>query len=378
MCAEVDVVVVGAGIAGLAHALAAHRLGRSVLVLERSPRSVGASVRNFGMIWPIGQPDGPMRNTALRSRQIWIDVARSAGFWLSECGSMHLAHHDDEMAVLSEFVAASEDPSALRLCDPATVREFLPWVNPQGLRGGLFSRTECAVDPRQALERLAAWLSERPGVEVRFATPVRAVESARVLLADGTACRATHVFVCTGEDHRLLFPEVFHAQPVRLCKLQMMRTLPQPGTGRLGLHAAGGSTLRHYPAFANCPSLPAVRERFRRERPEFDRRGIHVMASQNHLGEVVIGDSHEYGDVFDPDSREDTDAMILEYLAGMLTLPDPRPAARWHGVYLKHTLGEPALTAVPQPGVHVFNALGGNGMTLGFALAEQHVRQALG
>src|SRR5205823_14868384 len=79
MNSSFDDAVVGAGIIGLAHAYHLARAGRRVGVFERSPRPQGASVRNFGMLWPIGQPPGTMLQLALRSRAVWLEVLREAG-----------------------------------------------------------------------------------------------------------------------------------------------------------------------------------------------------------------------------------------------------------------------------------------------------------
>ncbi len=72
-----DTAVVGAGILGLAHAYHLARKGQRVVVFERSPRAQGASIRNFGMLWPIGQPAGAMYQLARRSLEIWAEVLKT-------------------------------------------------------------------------------------------------------------------------------------------------------------------------------------------------------------------------------------------------------------------------------------------------------------
>jgi len=132
-----DVAVVGAGIMGLAQAWVAARDGKSVVVFERDRQAVGASIRNFGMVWPIGQTLGAMHAMAMASRRHWCRLAHQAGFWLSECGSLHLAHRDDAWSVLQEFAAVA--PSIgfdCQLLTPGEVVSKAPAANPHGLLGG--------------------------------------------------------------------------------------------------------------------------------------------------------------------------------------------------------------------------------------------------
>ncbi|MFM8263802.1 MAG: TIGR03364 family FAD-dependent oxidoreductase [Pirellula sp.] len=363
--------IVGAGIAGLAHAWSAAQRGHQVTVFERAPKASGASIRNFGMIWVIGQPDH-LQSIAMNSRDRWLQAAEQAGFWIAPCGSLHLAHHDDEWQVLSEYLSEHQDtPRAehLRLLDRSETLGRTPGANPDGLRGSLWSDTECCVDPTSAVRSIPAWLHRQYQVEFHFSTAVTQVETGWVRTGDNKQHRFDQIVICSGDDLATLFPEVYQGIPIRPCKLHMMRTVEQPQGWRIGPHLAGGLTLRHYPNFRGCPTLRALQQRIAQESEHLDRLGIHVMASQNHLGQVVLGDSHQYGDEVEPFDTSDIDQYILRELIKIIHLPTWDLQARWHGIYAKYT-GGLVFEQTVAPGVTVFTGLGGNGMTLSFGLAE--------
>ena len=137
---DADVAVVGGGILGLAHALVAAREGRSVVLFERHDEARGASVRNFGMVWPISHPPGELRDRALRGREVWLDMARETGIWHDACGSLHLAYWPEELDVLEEFDAGPSSAGlATEVLRPKQVLELSPGARAEGLLGGLRS-----------------------------------------------------------------------------------------------------------------------------------------------------------------------------------------------------------------------------------------------
>ena len=145
-----DVAVVGGGVLGLAIAYEAARRGKSVVLFERDGRAEGASVRNFGMIWPVGQPvgqpAGERYDMAIRSRERWLGLGRDAGIWVDPCGSLHVAYKEDELAVLEAFAVLDGRPG--EMLTPRAAREKSPGLRADGLLGAWWSPTELAVSPR--------------------------------------------------------------------------------------------------------------------------------------------------------------------------------------------------------------------------------------
>jgi len=374
--ARYDDIVVGAGVFGLAFAYHLARHGRRVAVFERSPRALGASVRNFGMLWPIGQPFGEPRALALRSLDIWLEVLRAAGLPHERCGSLHLAYHEDEAQVLREYAALSATAGEpAEILDSAAILQRSRAVKREGLQAALWSDRETCIDSRAVIAGLPRWLDRQHGVSFHFGTAVTDIDAPAVR-AGGKSWHAQRVWVCSGHDFESLFPEQLAASGMVRCRLQMMRSQPVGSHWRLGPMLATGLTLRHYRSFECCPTLPALKQRIASESPWFDRHGIHVLVSQNDAGELTLGDSHEYGDSGSPFDKTEIDDLILGYLRTFLNAPELRIASHWHGVYAMHQ-DQSAVVLQPLPRVTVVTGVGGAGMTLSFGIAEQIVRREL-
>src|SRR5476651_1460805 len=139
-------IIIGAGIVGLATARALAIRGYQVTVFERNERAVGASIRNFGMIWPIGQQTGPLFERAMLSRSIWKELCTEAGIWHNEVGSLHLAYHDDELQVMAEYVELNRHDRPCAILTPEQTRQRSGSVNADGLKGALWSADEMIIE----------------------------------------------------------------------------------------------------------------------------------------------------------------------------------------------------------------------------------------
>ncbi|MFB6249012.1 MAG: TIGR03364 family FAD-dependent oxidoreductase [Salinibacter sp.] len=362
-------VIVGSGITGLAHAKVALEEGWHVTVVERDPEPRGASVRNFGTLWPIGQPRGERRARANRSMTHWHEASEVASFTLDPTGSLHLAYLKEGWSVLREYAERAPADEEYRLLSAAEVAEEFPAASTEGLKGGLYSPAEAVVRPREAVHALIEWLDEQ-GVDFLFGRPVTRVEDGAVVTSDGSSVAFDRLVVCCGDVVNLLYVDELAEAGGRSCQIQMMRAEMDGEPRSVDAILAGDLTLRHYESFRECPSVEALAERIDREMAFHTEWGIHVLVAQHADGTLALGDSHEYGPAPTIGSRMPVDEAVLAYLNTIADLGALSIQKRWTGSYLKAPEGETYLHLTPEPYVDVVTGLGGAGMTLSFGVAE--------
>ncbi|HRI20885.1 MAG TPA: TIGR03364 family FAD-dependent oxidoreductase, partial [Panacibacter sp.] len=322
---------------------------------------------------PIGQPNGNLYERALRSKSIWKQVCREAGLWHNEVGSLHLAYTDLEWQVIQEFAEADKNVRPVKAINATEALQKSEAANPANLKGALWSADEMIVESRVAIEKIPAWLSAKYGVVFHFNTAVTAINYPNVITGGKQSFSADEIYICSGADFETLYPETFANNYFTKCKLQMMRLIMQPDGWRIGPSLCGGLSMVHYKGFEAAVSLTQLKEYYKQTMPDYLKWGIHVMVSQNAEGELTIGDSHEYGLVFDPFDKLFINQLIIDYMKQFAVFKDWQMIQSWHGIYPKITNGQTDFIHSPEPGVTIVNGLGGNGMTLSFGLAEEVV-----
>lgn len=355
----VDVLVIGAGIVGLAHAVEAVRRNLSVAVVERDDRAVGASVRNFGHGCFTAQAGDALRY-ALAARTAWLRLAKDADFWLSDAGTVLVARAEDEYAVLQDFRA--ERDGQVTLLDRAAVLDRVP-VGPDVV-GGAWFPLDLRVDPREAVHAIARRLADL-GVRFHWSTTAHAIEPGAVATSRGVL-RARRIVVAVGHDVDRHFPDLAREHEVRRCGLHML-TVRSPWPGTIDPAVLTGFSLLRYGGFAVSPALAAVRDRLARTSPALLDAGLNLMFTQRPNGDLIVGDTHAYGTTLEPFHPNDLDEKILTEIATLLDVAGPVVRERWHGVYA--AAPAPFLIASPWPEVRVVSVTSGVGMTTALGLA---------
>lgn len=364
-----DLIVVGAGIVGLAHALAAARRGKRVLVLDRDAQANGASIRNFGFVTVTGQERGRVWELAMRSAAIWREIAGPARIAIEQEGLLLVAQRPAAEAVIDAFLETEMGRGCERL-DRARLAARWPML--RGARAGLMSPHDLRVDSPQAIPQLARWLAAAHNVAFGYGIAVQGVETGRVHSTIGVH-EADAVIVCPGDDWATLFPELYAEAGITRCKLQMLR-LAGPGW-RLASPVMSDLSMVRYLGYAALPEAEALRARLEREAATALRWGVHLIVVQGADGSLVVGDSHEYAPTPDPFSATAIDEAILDAFAEVLG-PPPRVIGRWTGTYA--SAAGHSIVRTPADGVRLVVVTSGTGASTSFALAEEVIADLFG
>lgn len=362
-----DVAIVGAGIVGLAHALIAARRGKRVVVIDRDARANGASVRNFGFVTVTGQQYPQCWERARRAAEIWDEVAAVAGIDVLHRGLLVAARRAEALAVLEAF-AATPMGADCALLTPDAAADRLPALRRDRLAGALWSPHERRVESRDAIPALTRWLADAHGVHFRWSTAVHAVAPPVIDTSAGRIDAETCI-VCPGDDRVTLFADRLAGYGLTRCKLHMLRVAPPAGF-RLGAGVMSDLGLVRYLGYAELPEAAALKARLDAEQPDALANGVHLIAVQSADGSLVVGDSHHYDDTPDPFAPSAVDDLILDELAAVLDLPEPRVVARWTGTYAS-AADRLALIDRPDDATRLVMITSGTGASTAFAIAEE-------
>ncbi|MFC8303253.1 TIGR03364 family FAD-dependent oxidoreductase [Specibacter sp. NPDC057265] len=371
--ASTDVLVVGAGIIGLAHAALAQQAGLSVTVIERDHRAVGASIRNFGHACITAQ-HGDLYDMAQVARRHWLDFAAKAGFWAIESGALVVAATETEFQLLREFSASRPEGQVLVL-GAEEVSAKLGRENAAGIRGGAFLADDLRVDPRTTVGTLATWLNGQEGAAVHFNTTAQSFgdgteRKARIETSRG-AFEADHVFICVGHDVDHLFPAIAAEHRIIRCALQMAAAHAPDSTTIIPAVLTATSMLR-YDAFTHMPSAKELRAEVETNRPELLKIDANVMFTQRPNGTLLLGDSHSYDLTQDPFLDESTTGKLLQTAAQVLDVESFTITERWQGIYASSKVA-PFLVREVTEAITLVSVTSGIGMTISFGLAEANL-----
>lgn len=359
-----DLAIVGAGVVGLGHAIAARRRGLRTVVIDRDAQANGASIRNFGFVTVTGQQRGECWRRAKRTRDIWAELAPKAGIEVVHRGLLVAARRPEAAAVLEAF-RATEMGEGCALLTAAEARARLPALAGE-LSGGLWSPHELRVESREAIPKLAAWLAGE-GVEFRRETAVTGIEPGKVHTSSGTLS-AARIVVAPGDDLHTLFADRFRLYGATRCKLHMLR-VADPALGALPGAVMTDLSLGRYLGYAELPEAAPLKRRLDAEQAAHLAHGIHLIVVQSADGSLVVGDSHHYGATPDPFAPDVVDELILDEYAALF---GRRPAVteRWTGTYAS---APDRLAFIDRPHDHIRLVVvtSGTGASTGFALAEE-------
>lgn len=203
-----DVIVVGAGIVGSACALALHKDGWDVALVDGAGAGAGATAAGMGHLVALDETADEL-DLCLLSLGLWkaFFAAYPGVGEALHCGTLWVAENDHQL----HEAAQRAERLSLRghqadLLTAAQVARLEPALRPD-LCGGVRVAGDSVVYPPAVADCLARELQARGGT-LYLGRQVSAIDNAGVLLTNGDAIGAGRVVVATGVQARALLPEV--------------------------------------------------------------------------------------------------------------------------------------------------------------------------
>ena len=369
------VLIVGAGIFGTMHAYFAHQAGHEVVLIERDPQPMSASVRNFGMVAVGGRAPGEELQVALRARTLWGEIARDCPeLTFRPSGSIVVATAENHLEVMHQVAQyADAADRGWRVVDRREAQEINPGLQGRQVEGGLFCSEDAVVEPDRVLTEIRETMEASDRFSYSPATAVDdVVQKGNEVVAtshDGREFRADWSIVVPGADHSTLFPGVLSGAPLRRVFLQMAR-LEDPGV-TLTTSIASADSLRFYPGYQGAaleglePVRPLVRDMV-----------MQLLLQQRVDRTLTMGDTHIYEEPFPHEMREDCYELLLDDVESILGVR-PKVQSRWNGIYSQNTTGAVCVREKVDERIVVVTGPGGRGNTLSPAIAETTIKELI-
>jgi L-2-hydroxyglutarate oxidase LhgO len=171
---EIDAAIIGAGVVGLASALAIARRGHSVCVLEKEPRpGMATSTRNSQVIHAgIYYPTGSLKaRHCVDGARMMYEFCAAHGVLHRRCGKLIVAHDHGEVHALDALCANGTENGVegLQLVDQVEIRRHEPSVR---AAAALLSPNTGILEAEALVRTLVHLLRERDGI-VLPGTPLK-------------------------------------------------------------------------------------------------------------------------------------------------------------------------------------------------------------
>jgi len=176
-----DVVIAGAGIAGISTAYSLAKAGLSVAVCEKGRIACEQSSRAFGWIASLGL-DPLKMELAEHSKRLWRILAQTLGterLGYCESGLLHLCKNERSLAQEQRWLdTVQPHQTGARMLSARELKQHLPGCQTR-FAGALFQPGDGRVEPEKAVRALAQFKTiHRVVLAVLVAAPWRRIEMA--------------------------------------------------------------------------------------------------------------------------------------------------------------------------------------------------------